>query len=145
MWSVRTDSGGRLKAGLRPRRLFVLAFLAGAVTLAAVYWSWIDAQARAAVVLSSVLETPVLTPAVEALTREPRVEDTVFAGKPALVAKPAGEGPWPAILFVNGTVPEGRAYPEVQNLARGLARAGHLVVVPDLLRLTGRGVRGVGR
>ena len=136
MWSVRTDSGGRLKAGLRPRRLFVLAFLAGAVTLAAVYWSWIDAQARAAVVLSSVLETPVLTPAVEALTREPRVEDTVFAGKPALVAKPAGEGPWPAILFVNGTVPEGRAYPEVQNLARGLARAGYLVVVPDLPGLT---------
>ena len=136
MWSVRTGSGGRLKAGLRPRRLFVLAFLAGAVTLAAVYWSWIDAQARAAVVLSSVLETPVLTPAVEALTREPRVEDTVFAGKPALVAKPAGEGPWPAILFVNGTVPEGRAYPEVQNLARGLARAGYLVVVPDLPGLT---------
>ncbi len=136
MWSVRTDSGGRLKAGLRPRRLFVLAFLAGAVTLAAVYWSWIDAQARAAVVLSSVLETPVLTPAVGALTREPGVEDTVFAGRPALVAKPAGEGPWPAILFVNGTVPEGRAYPEVQNLARGLARAGYLVVVPDLPGLT---------
>ncbi|MBA3474487.1 MAG: alpha/beta hydrolase [Rubrobacter sp.] len=136
MWSVRTGSGGRLKTGLRPRRLFVLAFLAGAVALAAIYWSWIDAQARAAVVLSSVLETPVLTPAVEALTREPRVEDTVFAGKPALVAKPAGEGPWPAILFVNGTVPEGRAYPEVQNLARGLARAGYLVVVPDLPGLT---------
>ncbi len=136
MWSVRTGSGGRLKAGLRPRRLFVLAFLAGAVALAAIYWSWIDAQARTAVVLSSVLETPVLTPAVEALTREPRVEDTVFAGKPALVAKPAGEGPWPAILFVNGTVPEGRAYPEVQNLARGLARAGYLVVVPDLPGLT---------
>ncbi len=136
MWSVRTGSGGRLKTGLRPRRLFVLAFLAGAVALAAIYWSWIDAQARAAVLLSSVLETPVLTPAVEALTREPRVEDTVFAGKPALVAKPAGEGPWPAILFVNGTVPEGRAYPEVQNLARGLARAGYLVVVPDLPGLT---------
>jgi pimeloyl-ACP methyl ester carboxylesterase len=136
MWSVRTDSGGRLKAGLRPRRLFVLAFLAGVVTLAAVYWSWIDAQARAAVVLSSVLETPVLTPVVGALTREPGVEDTVFAGRPALVAKPAGEGPWPAIFFVNGTVPEGRAYPEVQNLARGLARAGYLVVVPDLPGLT---------
>ncbi len=132
MRGVRTGSGVRLKTGLRPRRLLVLAFLAGAVALAAVYWSWIDAQARAAVVLSSVLETPVLTPAVEALTREPRVEDTVFAGKPALVAKPAGEGPWPAILFVNGTVPEGRVYPEVQNLAHGLARAGYLVVVPDL-------------
>jgi pimeloyl-ACP methyl ester carboxylesterase len=132
MWSVRTGSGERLKTG----RLFVLAFLAGAAALAAVYWSWIDAQARAAVVLSSVLETPVLTPAVGALTQEPEVEDTVFDGRPALIAKPAGEGPWPAILFVNGTVPEGRAYPEVQNLARGLARAGYLVVVPDLPGLT---------
>lgn len=136
MRSIRMGSGGRSKAVLRPRRLFVLAFLAGAVALAAVYWSWIDAQVRAVVVLSSVLETPGLTPAVEALTREPDVEDTVFAGRPALVAKPAGEGPWPAILFVNGTIPEGRAYPEVQNLARGLARAGYLVVVPDLPGLT---------
>ncbi|MCA1717482.1 MAG: alpha/beta hydrolase, partial [Actinobacteria bacterium] len=136
MRSIRMGSGGRLKTGLRPRRLLVLAFLAGAVALAAVYWSWIDAQARAAVVLSSVLETPVLTPVVQALTQEPSVEDTVFTGRPTFVAKPAGEGPWPAILFVNGTVPEGRAYPEVQNLARGLARAGYLVVVPDLPGLT---------
>ena len=136
MRSIRIGSGGRLKASLRPRRLFVLAFLAGAVALAAIYWSWIDAQARAMVVLSSVLETPSLTPAVQALTREPSIEDTVFADRPALVAKPAGEGPWPAILFVNGTVPEGREYPEVQNLARGLARAGYLVIVPDLPGLT---------
>jgi ABC-type uncharacterized transport system permease subunit len=80
-------SGGRLKAGLRPRRLFVLAFLAGAVAVVAVYWSWIDAQARAAVVLSSVLETPGLTSVVGALIREPNVEDTVFAGRPAFVAQ----------------------------------------------------------
>ena len=126
----------RLKIGLRLRRLFVLAFLAGAVALAVVYWSWIDAQARAAVVLSSVLETPILTPVVGALSWEPDVEDTIFAGRPSLIAKPAGEGPWPTLLFVNGTVPEGRAYPDVQNLARGLARAGYLVVVPDLPGLT---------
>ncbi len=135
-WSTRFGSGGGAKAGLGPRRLFLLALLAVAVVLVVAGWSWIDAQARAAVVLSSVLETPVLTPAVEVLTREPGVEDTVFAGRPALVAKPAGEGPWPAILFVNGTIPEGRTYPEVQNLARGLARAGYLVVVPDLPGLT---------
>ena len=125
-----------MKASLRPRYLFVLAVLAVAVVLVVTGWSWIDAQARAAVVLSSVLETPVLTPVVEVLTREPVIEDTTFAGRPALVAKPAGEGPWPAILFVNGTIPEGRTYSEVQNLARGLARAGYLVVVPDLPGLT---------
>jgi pimeloyl-ACP methyl ester carboxylesterase len=136
MWGIYTGSGGRFKTVLRPRRLFLLVFLAGAAALVTVYWSWIDAQVRAAVVLSSVLETPVLAPAVQALTQEPEVEDTIFAGTPVLIAKPAGEGPWPAILFVNGTVPEGRAYPEVQNLARGLARAGYLVVVPDLPGLT---------
>src|SRR5215217_6849594 len=90
----------------------------------------------ALVVVSSVLETPILTPAVEAATEEPVVEDTVFAGRPALVARPEGEGPWPALLFVNGVVREGRNYPPVQNLARGLARAGYLVVVPDLPGLT---------
>ncbi|MDQ3966701.1 MAG: hypothetical protein M3246_09710, partial [Actinomycetota bacterium] len=117
---------------LRPRRLFVLALLATAIFLVIINWSWIGAQARAVVVLSSVLETPVLTPVVEVLTEEPRVEDTTFAGMPALVARPGGEGPWPAFLFVNGTTPEGRMHPQVQDLARGLARAGYLVVVPDL-------------
>lgn len=128
--------GGVAETDLQLRRLLLLALLGGAVVLVVAGWTWIDAQARAAVVLSSVLETPVLTPAVQALTREPNVEDTVFAGRPALVATPAGEGPWPAVLFVNGTIPEGHTYSEVQNLARGLARAGYLVVVPDLPGLT---------
>jgi pimeloyl-ACP methyl ester carboxylesterase len=131
-WSVRSRPNVRVKAALRPWRLVLLVLLAAGILLAAVYWPWIDAQTRAVVVLSSVLETPVLTTVVEALTPEPSVEDTVFAGEPSLVAKPASEGPWPALLFVNGTTPEGRTLPEVQNLARGLARAGYLVVVPDL-------------
>src|SRR5215204_4231497 len=116
-------------------RLIVLALVV-VVVLVATGWSWIDAQARAVVVVSSVLETPILTPAVEAATEEPVVEDAGFAGRPALVARPEGEGPWPALLFVNGAVREGRNYPPVQNLARGLARAGYLVVVPDLPGLT---------
>lgn len=131
-WNIRSRPNGGVKNALRPWRLVLLALLAVGTLLAAVYWSWIDAQARAVVVLSSVLETPVLTPVVGALTREPSVEDTVFDGEPSLVAKPAGEGPWPAFLFINGTTPEGRTLPEVRNLARGLARAGYLVVVPDL-------------
>jgi pimeloyl-ACP methyl ester carboxylesterase len=110
----------------------MLALLAVTVFLMVVYWSWVDAQARAVIVLSSVLETPVLAPAIEVLTGESHLEDTVFAGMPTLLAKPGGEGPWPALLFVNGTTPEGRELPEVQNLARGLAQAGYLVMVPDL-------------
>jgi len=58
------------------------------------------------------------------------------AGNPALVVRPAGEGPWPAIFLVNGTVPQGRKLPAVQHLAEGFARAGYIVVVPDLPGLT---------
>jgi pimeloyl-ACP methyl ester carboxylesterase len=107
-------------------------FLLIAVVLVGLKWSWVDAQARTVVVLSSVLETPVLTPTVEVVTREPRFADAFVAGNPALVAKPRGEGPWPALFFVNGVVTQGRELPEVRQLAEGLARAGHLVVVPDL-------------
>jgi pimeloyl-ACP methyl ester carboxylesterase len=99
-------------------------------------WSWIDAQARAVVVLSSVLEPPVLTQTIEGVTAEPRFEETFVAENPALVARPGGEGPWPALFFVNGAVPQGRKLAEVRRLAGGFARAGYLVVVPDLPGLT---------
>jgi pimeloyl-ACP methyl ester carboxylesterase len=113
-------------------RRSLLAFGLASVLFAVVNWSWIDAQVRAVIVLSPVLEAPVLTPVVEALTGEPRFEDASVAGNPALVAKPSGEGPWPAVFFVNGVVTEGRELPEVRRVAEGLARAGYLVVVPDL-------------
>ena len=113
--------------------LLLLAVLVGTL---AVFWSWVDAQARAAVVISSVLQAPVLTPAVDAVSGEPRFEDSPVAGNPALVLRPAGDGPWPAVFVVNGTVPEGRKLPEVRRLAEGFARAGYLVVVPDLPGLT---------
>jgi len=109
--------------------LVVLALLAG-VLLA--FWSWLDAQARAVVVIGTVLDAPVLTPVAEAASGEPRFGEETVAGNPALVARPAGEGPWPAVFFVNGTVPEGRKLPEARRLAEGFARAGYLVVLPDL-------------
>jgi pimeloyl-ACP methyl ester carboxylesterase len=129
------DSVERL-SGRRLRRACYIALLGGAIGLSVSYWSWVDAQARAVVVISSVLEVPVLTPAVKAESGEPRLSDTHIAGNPSLVVRPAGEGPWPAIFLVNGTVPEGRRLPAVRNLAKGFARAGYLVVVPDLPGLT---------
>ena len=131
----RTD-GSTGKGPWRVPLLALLALLAVLVGTLAVYWSWVDAQARAAGVISSVLEAPVLTPAVDAVSGEPRLEDSPVAGNPALVVWPAGDGPWPAISLVNGTVPEGRKLPEVRRLAEGFARAGYLVVVPDLPGLT---------
>jgi pimeloyl-ACP methyl ester carboxylesterase len=91
---------------------------------------------RAVVVISSVLDAPVLTPAVEAAGGDPRFSQARVAGNPSLVVRPAGERPWPAIFLVNGTVRKGRKLPEVRNLAEGFARAGYLVVVPDLPGLT---------
>ena len=127
---------GRWRRLPRTFRLLVLALLLGAALLAVLGWSWIDAQARSVIVLSSVLEPPLLTPAVEGVTAEPRFEEATVAGNPALVARPAGEGPRPALFFVNGAVPQGRKLPEVRRLAGGFARAGYLVVVPDLPGLT---------
>ena len=63
---------------------------------------------------------------------EPRVDETRVAGNPTSVFRPAGEGPYPAVVFANGTIPEGRKFEGVRDLASGLARAGYLVVVPDL-------------
>jgi pimeloyl-ACP methyl ester carboxylesterase len=129
--SLTKDNYGR-----RLRRIFYVVLLAALLGLTVSFWSWVDAQSRAVVVISSVLDTPVLTPAVRATSGDPRLSDARVAGYPALVAKPAGEGPWPAVFVVNGTVPEGRKLPAVQHLAEGFARAGYLAVVPDLPGLT---------
>ncbi|MBA2510460.1 MAG: hypothetical protein H0V28_03170 [Rubrobacteraceae bacterium] len=120
----------------RRRGAILLVLLAVLVVVALVSWSWVDAQARAVVVISSVLDAPVLTPTVQTVSGEPRLSDETVAGNRALVARPAGDGPWPAVFFVNGTVPEGRKLPEARRLAEGFARAGYLVVLPDLPGLT---------
>lgn len=92
----------------------------------------VEAQARAVIVLATTLRTPVLGWAIGQLTVEPRVEEVQLAGSPATLARPGQGHRWPAIVFVNGATPLGRREPEVQDLARGLARAGYLVLVPDL-------------
>jgi len=122
----------REHSGRRLRRTFYVVLLAALVGLSVSLWSWVDAQARAVVVISSVLDAPVLTPAVRATSGDPRLSDSRVAGKPSLVARPAGEGPWPAVFVLNGTVPEGRELPAVRKLAEAFARAGYLAVVPDL-------------
>src|ERR671921_2883060 len=98
----------RVNARRRLRRIFYLVFIVVLVGLAITYWSWVDAQAQAVVVISSVLDAPVLTPVVDAASGDPRFTDVRVAENPALVARPAGAGPWPAIFLVKGTVPQGR-------------------------------------
>jgi pimeloyl-ACP methyl ester carboxylesterase len=112
-----------------------LVVLLGAIAIFAVVAkrSWPAVQLQAVAVLATTEATPVLAWAVRAVTAEPRIEETSVAEAPATLVRPGrGDGPWPAVVFVNGATREGRHHPKVQRLARGLARAGFLVVVPDL-------------
>jgi pimeloyl-ACP methyl ester carboxylesterase len=110
-----------------------IVVLAALAIVAIVERSWVAAQWRAVVVLSTTEQTPVLAWTVRALTHEPRVDETLVGGAPSTLVRPGrGDGPWPAVVFVNGATRAGRHHEKVQRLANGLARAGFLAVVPDL-------------
>ena len=49
---------------MRPLRLVLLALLAIVATATVVFWSWLDAQRRAVIVLSTTSPTPVVSWAV---------------------------------------------------------------------------------
>lgn len=90
------------------------------------------ARRRALVLLAVVLDAPLLSRSVRRITTNPRSELVEVEGVAVEILRPRGEGPWPAWLFVNGAHPERRREPVVTRLADGLARAGFLVLVPDL-------------
>lgn len=83
---------------------------------------------RAFVLLSLVLDVPVLRGIVRRLTATPR-DHGVVGGAPTLT--PGRGGPWPAYVFVNGAHPERRREPVVARLLEGLARAGYVVAAPE--------------
>lgn len=95
-------------------------------------WTSFRASRRALVLLAVVLDAPLLSRSVCRITANPRSELVDVDGVSVEVLSPNGEGPWPAWLFVNGAHPERRREPVVTRLAHGLARAGFLVLVPDL-------------
>ena len=92
----------------------------------------LQAGFRAVVLLSVVLDLPLLGWLVRRLTREPRVESVTIAGTAVEIVRPRPAGRWPTVLFVNGAHPLRRKEAIVQRLSRGLARAGYVVFVPDL-------------
>src|SRR5438093_8199822 len=85
-------------------------------------------HARAARVLAHTLDLP----ATGRGGSLPGVEDEALGSWTAVVVRPTTPPPWPAIMFVNGATPEGRAHTVVRRLAASLARSGHVVLVPDL-------------
>jgi len=111
---------------------FVIALGAGAIVAVVDERSWPAGQLAAVTVLATTEHTPFLRWVVAVLSKEPRIEETLVAGARSTVVRPGGGTRWPAIVFVNGATREGRHHPQVQRLARGLARAGFLVVVPEL-------------
>jgi pimeloyl-ACP methyl ester carboxylesterase len=111
---------------------WAIAFLVSVGLVAAlVFRSWVSAQARAVIVLSRTSNTPVLSWPVGVLTDEPRVEDAIIAGQATTLVRPGAGRSWRAVVFVNGVTRRGRHHPDVERLARALARAGYLVAVPD--------------
>ena len=87
---------------------------------------------RAAVLISLVLEVPLLTRVATQMTGDPRIESLEIDGVPVELTRPRRGGPWPAWVFVTGAHPERRNEPVVQRLARALARSGYVCLVPDL-------------
>jgi pimeloyl-ACP methyl ester carboxylesterase len=90
------------------------------------------ARLQALILLAIVLDLPALRGVVRRVTGRPQIESTSWGDVPVELVRPAGRGPWPAWVFINGAHPERRQEPVVTRLSRGLARAGYLVVVPDL-------------
>src|SRR5215218_629872 len=94
--------------------------------------SWPAGQAQAVAVVATTQRLPLLGWVVGVVTPEPRVEETIVAGHQSTVVRPGDGRRWPAVVFVNGATRAGRHHPQVERLARGLARSGFLVVVPEL-------------
>jgi dienelactone hydrolase len=114
------------------RRWAAFLLLLASLVPISIYRSWIDAQTAAFVVLATTIDTPLVKWIASASTETPRADETTVAGQTATVVRPGSGKRWPAIVFVNGATEEGHLHPEVQRLARGLARAHFLVVVPEL-------------
>ncbi len=94
----------------------------------------VRAQVHAAAVLGATLGIP----GASVLTRSGSAShDDVLAGVPVTVVQPTGAPPWPALVFMNGATPDGRAHPMVLRLSHALARTGHLVFIPDLPGIAG--------
>ena len=93
--------------------------------------SLLRAQAHAVAVLGTTLDLPG-TSVLARLSKTPRSDDRVLVGTSTTLVRPTGSPPWPALVFVNGATPDGRAHPMVLRLSLALARSGHLVFIPDL-------------
>ena len=115
----------------RPMRVVVLAILGILIAVGLIYGPWLAAQARTVAALTTAYETPLLSWVTEKLTDEPRLRDTAIAGTAVTVVEPGSEGPWHTVMLINGATSSGRFDGQLLQVASGLARVGHRVVVLD--------------
>ena len=87
------------------------------------------AHARAAHVLARTLDLPGARSSPDSAAQ---AEDGALGAWPAVTVRPRAAPPWPAVMFVNGATPDGRAHAGVRRFAASLARAGYVVFVPEL-------------
>jgi len=103
----------------------------GAAALAAATAGASAQYGRVAVIGAATVDVPGAASLLGAAGAPPVQVETEVAGVPATLIRPSGDGPWPALVFVNGATAQGRAHPLVGRLARALAHTGFLVVVPE--------------
>ena len=96
----------------------------------------LQAQLHAASILGATLDLPG-TSLVARRVKPPSTHEAVIAGVPVTTVRPAGRGPWPALVFMNGATSDGRTHPMVLRLSLALARTGRLVFIPDLPGVAG--------
>ncbi len=116
---------------LRPLRLVAIGLLVAAIVLGLVYGPWLAAQARTVGVLATAYNVPIVSWVTHQFTDQPRLVDTTIAGTPVTLVNPTGEGPWHTIVLLNGATEAGRFDPDVLEMAAGLGRVGHRVVIVD--------------
>jgi pimeloyl-ACP methyl ester carboxylesterase len=130
LWRRLHALGAHSKAVRRLRATIFALLVAGLVPML-IFRSWVEAQQRGVIVLSRTSDVPVISWLAGVFTDEPREEETTIAGVPTTLVRPGEGRSWPGVVFLNGVTRRGRHHPDVERLARALARAGYIVAVPD--------------
>ncbi|MBM4420494.1 MAG: hypothetical protein FJ034_02695 [Chloroflexi bacterium] len=129
-------ASGRGPEGPRGRRGPRLVLVAGLVIL--ILWtSWIKPAGQAAILVGDIYGEQLLGANVAALiTPEPRIAEGsgTFAGATMRVTtwRPGWGDRHPAIMLVPGASPRGNEEPALRRFGVSLARAGYLVLLPEL-------------
>ena len=90
------------------------------------------AGARLFVVLASLTSSPRLRWIADRAAAEPLLGEVTLERVASSLVRPRGRGACATVVLFNGVTERGRQHPGVRRLAIALARAGFLVLVPDL-------------